>query len=167
MIRSGRHNERDGVSNDRNLDCLFNPVCSGADQRKHQRSTPLAFVSCEGNSSVTGKFPTQRASNAENVSILWGHHVTLRFQTFPPKTGSEQELLLLYIISIDIHGWPSTQPGSLLTALKRRYTQPCSLFSRGTAMWTMGARLCEQWGTAVCKCRARLCRGSPVIVWSV
>ena len=46
------------------------------------------------------------------------------------------------------HGWPSTQPGSLHTALQRKYTQPCSLFSRGTAVWTMGARLCEQWGTS-------------------
>ena len=44
------------------------------------------------------------------------------------------------------HGWPSTQPGILHTALQRKYTQPCSLFSRGTAVRTMGARLCEQWG---------------------
>ena len=28
----------------------------------------------EGNSPVTGEFPAQRASNAENVSILWRHH---------------------------------------------------------------------------------------------
>ena len=52
------------------------------------------------------------------------------------------------------HGWPFTQPGSLHTALQRKYTQPCPLFSRGTAVWTMGARLCEQWGPAVCKCPA-------------
>ena len=50
------------------------------------------------------------------------------------------------------HRWPSTQPGSLHTALQRKYTQPCLLFSRGTAVWTMVARLFEQWGTAVCKC---------------
>ena len=30
---------------------------------------------CEGNSPVTGEFPAQRASNAENVSIWWRHHV--------------------------------------------------------------------------------------------
>ena len=47
-----------------------------------------------------------------------------------------------------------TQPGSLHTAVQRKYTQPCSLFSRGTAVWTMGARLCQQWGMAVCKCPA-------------
>ena len=29
---------------------------------------------CEGNSPVTGEFPAQRASNAENVSIRWRHH---------------------------------------------------------------------------------------------
>ena len=32
---------------------------------------------CEENSSVTGEFPAQRASNAENVSIWWRHHVKL------------------------------------------------------------------------------------------
>ena len=30
---------------------------------------------CVGNSPVTGEFPAQRASNAENVSIWWRHHV--------------------------------------------------------------------------------------------
>ena len=38
-----RHNERDGVSNNRRLHCLFN--CGwGADQRKHQSSASPAFV---------------------------------------------------------------------------------------------------------------------------
>ena len=30
---------------------------------------------CEGNSPVTGEFSSQMASNAENVSIWWRHHV--------------------------------------------------------------------------------------------
>ena len=30
--------------------------------------------SCVGNLPVTGKFPAQMASNAENVSIWWRHH---------------------------------------------------------------------------------------------
>ena len=29
---------------------------------------------CEGNSPVTGEFPAQMASNAENASIWWRHH---------------------------------------------------------------------------------------------
>ena len=45
-------------------------VCSGADQRTSKlRVTGL----CEGNPMVTGGFPSQRASNAENVSIWWRH----------------------------------------------------------------------------------------------
>ena len=47
--------------------------CSCAYQRKHQSSASLR----EGNPPVTGGFPSQRASNAENVSIRWRHHVSL------------------------------------------------------------------------------------------
>ena len=39
------------------LTIVYSSVCSGADQRKHQSSASLAFV--------TGDFPSQRASNAE------------------------------------------------------------------------------------------------------
>ena len=37
-----RHNERDGVSNHQSS-IVYSIVCSGADQRKHQRSASLAF----------------------------------------------------------------------------------------------------------------------------
>ena len=45
-------------------------VYSGTDQRKHQSSASLVW-----NSPVTGEFPAQRSSNAENVSIWWRHCV--------------------------------------------------------------------------------------------
>ena len=60
------------------------------------------------------------------------------------------------------HGWPSTQPGSLHTALQRKYTQPCSMFSRGTAMWTIWGHGCVNNEARLCA-SAQLCRGSPVI----
>ena len=47
------------------LTIVYSAVYSGADQRKHQSSA----------SPVTGQFPTQRASNAENVSIWWHHGI--------------------------------------------------------------------------------------------
>ena len=50
----------------------YSTVYSDADQRKHQSFAPLAFV--RGIPRVTGEFPAQRASNAENVSIWWRHH---------------------------------------------------------------------------------------------
>ena len=66
-----RHNGRDGVSNHQPHDCLLNRLFGHRSQKTSKlRVTGL----CDGNSSVTGEFPTQRASNAENVSIWWRHH---------------------------------------------------------------------------------------------
>ena len=54
------------------LTIVYSTVYSGADQRKYQSSALLAFVE---NSPEIGDFPAQMASNAENVSIWWRHHV--------------------------------------------------------------------------------------------
>ena len=56
------------------LAIVYSIVYSVADQRKHQSSASLAFVR-GSHRSATGEFPAQRASNAENVSIWWRHHV--------------------------------------------------------------------------------------------
>ena len=66
-----RHNERDSISNhqlhDRLLKRLF--------RRRSKKTSKLRVTGlCEENSPVTGEFPAQRASNAENVSIWWRHH---------------------------------------------------------------------------------------------
>ena len=50
-------------------------VCSGADKKKTSKRRVTGL--CEGNPPVTGGFPSQRASNAENVSIWWRHHVII------------------------------------------------------------------------------------------
>ena len=67
-----RHNGRDGVSNHQPRDCLLN-----LSFRRRSNNTPKLRVTdlCTGNSPVTGEFPAQMASNAENVSIWWRHHV--------------------------------------------------------------------------------------------
>ena len=68
-----RHNERDGVSNHRRLDYFLNRFYRSSSKKTSKlRVTGL----CEGNSPVTGEFPAQRASNTENVSIWWRHHIT-------------------------------------------------------------------------------------------
>ena len=66
-----RHNERDGVSNHQRLNCLLIHLL-----RRKWKQTPKPRVTglCERNSLVTGEFPSQRASNTENVSIKWHHH---------------------------------------------------------------------------------------------
>ena len=67
-----RHNERRGVSNHQRLDCL--PKCLF--RRRSKKTSKLRVIGlCEGNPPATGGFPSQRASNAENVSIWWHHNV--------------------------------------------------------------------------------------------
>ena len=61
-----RHNERDGAANYRRPGCLLNRLFMCRSQ-KTSKFTGL----CEGNPSVAGGFPSQRASNMENVSIWW------------------------------------------------------------------------------------------------
>ena len=63
-----RHDERDGVSNNQPHDCLFNRLSR---RRSKKISKLRATGLCEGNSPVTGEFPAQKASNAENVFIWW------------------------------------------------------------------------------------------------
>ena len=67
-----RHNGRDDVLNHRRLPvCLLNRVFWS-----RSKNTLKLHVTglCAGNSPMTGEFPAQRASNAENVSIWWRHH---------------------------------------------------------------------------------------------
>ena len=55
-----RHNGRGSVSNHQPQDCLFNILFKRISKKT---------------SKLTGEFPAQLASNAENVSIWWRHHV--------------------------------------------------------------------------------------------
>ena len=70
------HNGRDSVSNRQPHDCLLNRLF-----RRRSKKTPKLRVTglCVGNSPGTGEFPAQMASNAENVSIWWRHHLMLMF----------------------------------------------------------------------------------------
>ena len=56
------------------LDCLLTCLF----RRLSKKTSKLRVTGlCEGNSPVTGEFRSQRASNAENASIWWRHHVAL------------------------------------------------------------------------------------------
>ena len=58
-----RHNGHHGVTNHQPRDCFLNRLFGRSLNKKSKlRVTGL----CEGNSPVTGEFPAQRASNAEN-----------------------------------------------------------------------------------------------------
>ena len=66
-----RHNGRNGVSNRQPHCCLLNRLF----MRRSTKTSKLRVTGlCAANSPVTGEFPAQMASNAENVSIWWRHH---------------------------------------------------------------------------------------------
>ena len=61
------HNGGDSVSNHQPRDCLLNRLF----KRRSKKTSKLRVTGlCVGNSSGTGEFPAQIASNAENVSIF-------------------------------------------------------------------------------------------------
>ena len=68
-----RRNEHNGVSNHQPHDCLLNRLFR---QRSKKISKLCVTGLCVGNSPGTGEFPAQKASNVENVSIWWRHHVS-------------------------------------------------------------------------------------------
>ena len=66
-----RHNGPDGASNHQLHHCLLSRLFR---RRSKKTSKFCVTVLCVRNSPVTGEFPTQMASNAENVSMWWRHH---------------------------------------------------------------------------------------------
>ena len=86
-----RHNERDGVSNHLPHDCLLN----GSFRRRSKKTPKLRVTGlCTGNSPVTGEFPTQRVSNAANVSIWWPHHACW-FLSLPPVNADLSSICIV------------------------------------------------------------------------
>ena len=61
------------VSQITSLNIVYSTIYSGTDGRETSKLRITGL--CEGNSLVTGEFPSQRASNLENDSIWWCHHV--------------------------------------------------------------------------------------------
>ena len=77
-----RHNGHDGISNHQPHDYL----CNCLFRCRSQKTSKLRVTGlCAGNSPETGEFPTQMASNVENVSIWWRHHVHRNPHSLPVR----------------------------------------------------------------------------------
>ena len=89
-----RHIGRDDISNHQPHDCLL----KRSFRRRSKKTSKLRVIDlCEGNSSVTGEFPAQRASYAENVSIWWRHHGPCETGVFLPSCCSHSATIYLGI----------------------------------------------------------------------
>ena len=99
-----RHNGLHGAWNHQPHDCLLN----GLFRCRSTKTSKLRVTGlCEGNSPVTGEFPAQRASNAENVSIWWRHHVDKIRAWYRPHKASDIALeynTILNALTGDLYG---------------------------------------------------------------
>ena len=95
-----RHNDHDGVSNHQPHDCLLKRLF----RHRSKKTSKLRVTGlCAGNSPRTGEVPAQMASNAENVSIWWRHHVLrlcMSVETQPLLRYYFYYFISLYLISM-------------------------------------------------------------------
>ena len=98
------------------LGCLFKSLFKLTSKNT---SKPALLSLCEGNPPVTGGFPSQRVSNAENVSIWWRHHNKNPCRVFFPlhyqyttSTGSIRSLMKSLkprVMDDDVIKWKHSQ----------------------------------------------------------
>ena len=106
------HNEWDSVSNHRRLHCLLNCRSRCRSKKTSKLCVTGLFA---GNSPVMGEFPPQKASNEENVSIWWHHHVWVNNPDSTAVTKVEQ-------ITLWTHKTPHSSPSHV------SYDMCCELF---------------------------------------
>ena len=120
------HNGRNGVWNHQPHHCLLSRLFN----RRSKKTSKLHVTGiCAGNSPVTGEFPAQRASNAENVSIWWRHNeiVILTSDTHTLLTEPTLHGAMLPIISIHFHwGHLSSSTGCVGHHISHTMLKICS-----------------------------------------
>ena len=122
-------------------------VCSGADQRKKSKLRVTGL--CEGNSLVTGGLPSQKASNAENVSIWWRHHeswtpLVIRLIVLNFAVNMSQRLQIITDLSCAIHNSFKIKWMGIL-----RFPR-CNLFSSYIFMLTSPVSFWTFWNQSIC-----------------
>ena len=116
-----RHNGIGGVSNHQPHDCLLNRLfrCKSSKIRVTIKALVTGF--CMGNSPLTGEFPAQRASNAENVSIWWRPHDNSTLETDKPPSLFDLKLGVYH------HHQKSIKVGPIIAAYILANSTPTSV----------------------------------------
>ena len=86
-----RHNGRDGVSNHQPHGRLLNRLI----KRRPVKTSKLRVTGlCVRSSPLTGEFPAQMVSNAQNISMWWRHHVSENISR--QRTDEEDETNVVF-----------------------------------------------------------------------
>ena len=97
------HNEHDGISNHQHNDCLLKRLFRHRSKKTSKLPVTGLFV---GNSPLIGEFPTQRAGNAENVSIWWRHHDIVIYRQPISWTTAVVVVLQIAVVGCVQCSWP-------------------------------------------------------------
>ena len=132
------HNEHDNVSNHQPNECLLNCLF-----RSRSKKTSKLHVTglCAGNSPVTGEFPAQLASNAENVFIWWRHHVIAKPGNKTATVSGPDPYVLVKLVII---GYGNGLVPMSTKPLPQPMMTHCQLETSGT------------WRTNLTKCQSHL-----------
>ena len=123
-----RHNGCDGVSNHQPHDCLLNRSF----RRRSKKTSKLRVTGlCVGNSPVTDEFPAQKASDAENASIWWRHHLWRVWHATGHRLSQILLKLNLYCYALQLHNvkiwhWGNRHGKSILSI---QITPPAKLWT--------------------------------------
>ena len=104
-------------------------------RRRWNKTSKLRVTGlCAGNSPVTSEFSTQRASNAENVSIWWRHHARRRRQDYRRPFWGIWRVSCPRTISC-------TLPSSLLVTFilpSSKFSFTCHFYKKGKYLYSYG-----------------------------
>ena len=132
-----RHNGCDSVSNHQPRDCLLNRLF----RRRSKKTSKLRATGlCAGNSPETCEFPTQMASNAENVSIRWRHHVAVSYMYICWTTNCK--IKFVYIHTAKLLSKCLTASKHQYSVLKRNDLLCGGILQICIAFWYKEARVC-------------------------
>ena len=144
-----RHNGHDSVSNHQPRHCLLNRLFRRRSKKKSEvRVTGL----CVGNSPMSGEFPAQRASNAENVSIWWRHHGAIKqIECISSNFKLNKEIIktsaklnwnkslspaVISLGSIDIFSWEKVSTWKWCSTISRKKASASSVWMTSTNLYT-------------------------------
>ena len=118
------------VSQISSLVIVYSTVCLF--RRSSKKTSKLRVTGlCEGNSPVTGEFPAQMASDAENVSIWWRHHASTGTIQQCPLSLEEWEF------SIRLHINTSTDTTAVLQPIGTHSSSSDFISRRNIHQWIL------------------------------
>ena len=140
-----------GVSN------VSSPVCSGGNQRNHQRSPALTFVR-----GIRG-FPSKRVSSAENASIWWRHHGSIWYFNWGLKlcfTSNTRRTFSIHLYSLtEASRFKSATNWLFVPLLAQSYNKgdiPLLALFKGIHLWKLWWNTRSNgWDAIVQKCPVR------------